>query len=857
LDKALRAAHVVLHVTQQHGQAVIAVDKERPEDERQLGRIQGQHRDDTYRNVVGPAPDFRYHPAGRLAAEALDVCPHWPVVHAFALLRDPEYVRREGRALEDRFPSEPVVCRALGLAYLAHRRFDDAERLLDRALDLEPEEATYRELGQLYVARRKRQQWKELLDDYLAKTEPLGLEHARVRCDIAEWFMDQSKFREAQPYADEAAETFAAWALHCAARCHEGLEDFERAESLQRAVAMRYGGMEWYLWCLRTGRGDAEAAKTSAQRHIASLTPRSPDGLLQVAAFHLCAGDLTKALEGFQRSFAADKDPYSGLVGAAIALELGQSEDAKTLLAAAIKDGGRVRVEGRRRFDLLALSQELLSLLDTPTWGQAEREKLDVILLNAPSPGQRCTLEFFVGRYLELKGQAEHAMPYYRRCFHAREPKYARIWAAQRLRAAKLNPYDPPPASPTPKNVAPETFELARWIRDLRGATLEIQPTGQHAREVTWEQLLPDVPFQIFGVSLMEESRLFDEDLRRLAGMSGCQRLRLNDLNVSDEGLAHVAGLTSLDLLHLRGLGMHDESLRHLARMTRLTQLALEDAPISGVGLKHLTALRSLRIRGPLTDEGLASCAKLPALAILNVDRTKITGETFGQLKGLPLRSLQLGDCEAFTDAGLAQVALLPSVESLQLSAPGLTDQGLVPLSAMSLRDLHLTAAQLTDAAVEPLSKVKVRQLVLRSTRVTSTGIEKLKAALPNTIVEWHPDRLAATHWLGRGASVWLDRLSANAPAVRSAEALPRHDVRLVKISAAGNAAITDDDVAQLRHLRDLAVIDLSGTSITDAAIDTLASVPSLIELVLRDTKVSEAAMGRLRAALPRCEISR
>ena len=51
--------------------------------------------------------------------------------------------------------------------------------------------------------------------------------------------------------------------------------------------------------------------------------------------------------------------------------------------------------------------------------------------------------------------------------------------------------------------------------------------------------------------------------------------------------------------------------------------------------------------------------------------------------------------------------------------------------------------------------------------------------------------------------------------------------------------------------------IDLSGTGISDASIEVLTSFPRLAKIVLLDTKISEYAMVRLRAASPRCEIIR
>jgi hypothetical protein len=198
---------------------------------------------------------------------------------------------------------------------------------------------------------------------------------------------------------------------------------------------------------------------------------------------------------------------------------------------------------------------------------------------------------------------------------------------------------------------------------------------------------------------------------------------------------------------------------------------------------------------------------------------------------------------------------------AVELSASAIVDAlsraAIKHFAKTKLYELNLTAANVSDAGIEQLSQLTaVRQLRLHSTLISQQGHETLKASLPKTTIEWHPDRLAALHFLSRGAGIWLEG-QRNWMLVRSPEELPRHSFGLAKIAVAGNKAVGDDDVRYLRGVNRLVQIDLSGTAIGDSSLDVLAGIQILEQLVLKDVKVSSTAIERFQAALPRCEIIR
>jgi Leucine-rich repeat (LRR) protein len=100
----------------------------------------------------------------------------------------------------------------------------------------------------------------------------------------------------------------------------------------------------------------------------------------------------------------------------------------------------------------------------------------------------------------------------------------------------------------------------------------------------------------------------------------------------------------------------------------------------------------------------------------------------FDQIKEISLSATQV------TDADLAHLDGLTSLEILWLGTTQVTDAGLPQLQGLtSLRELSLWDTQVTDAGLPHLHGLtSLRQLWLRETQVTDAGIGQLRTALPN-----------------------------------------------------------------------------------------------------------------------------
>lgn len=95
------------------------------------------------------------------------------------------------------------------------------------------------------------------------------------------------------------------------------------------------------------------------------------------------------------------------------------------------------------------------------------------------------------------------------------------------------------------------------------------------------------------------------------------------------------------------------------------------------------------------------------------------------------------------TDAGLARLADICELTSLDLHIVGVTDAGVAELGRIKrLQRLNLTYTKVTDAGLDALAGLRELQwLGLSYTRVTRAGIDKLRLSLSDTIIEGNPSR--------------------------------------------------------------------------------------------------------------------
>jgi Leucine-rich repeat (LRR) protein len=255
--------------------------------------------------------------------------------------------------------------------------------------------------------------------------------------------------------------------------------------------------------------------------------------------------------------------------------------------------------------------------------------------------------------------------------------------------------------------------------------------------------------------------------------------------------------LSADEAANLRGAWVTDSDLPALTRQAGLKRIDLSMTRISDQGLlqlKGLTGIEELNLRFAelITDEGMSAVKTWKQLKRIDLRATKITDTTLGYLGGLPnLESVDVGFAQV-TDNGIELLTTLPKLKHLMMGGNKLTDTGLQALRLMpTLESLDISGPQRTDSG-------------LWSVSLTAKGI---------------------------GAIASLSNLK---------------ELRI------GGTSITAAGLEELRKgLPKLERLSLHRAKrIEDPAIEVLKNWPSLKEVDLKDTKVSEAALKALPSSL-------
>ncbi len=212
-----------------------------------------------------------------------------------------------------------------------------------------------------------------------------------------------------------------------------------------------------------------------------------------------------------------------------------------------------------------------------------------------------------------------------------------------------------------------------------------------------------------------------------------------------------------------------------------------------------------------------------------------LTDAGLAQLQGLhSLESITLDSAEV-TDTGLKHIGGLVQLKALSVSSPKVGDPGLEHLRGLGqLESLILQSPQITDAGLHPLGDLThLRYLYLGECAVTGRGCEQLKG------LEGLQDLTICYARIQGDGLEYLGGLS-----------------QLKSLDLAGNP-LDDVGMTHLRGLVQLQVLNLNGTRVTDAGLQNLAQLTQLVRLHLRDTAVTEEGLKMLRKALPDCDVVR
>lgn len=364
-------------------------------------------------------------------------------------------------------------------------------------------------------------------------------------------------------------------------------------------------------------------------------------------------------------------------------------------------------------------------------------------------------------------------------------------------------------------------------------------------------------------------------------GADDIQELNLSAPNLGVDDLAPLAKLAGLKSLSIESELIRGNALAHLNGLSNLESLAIESR-IDSIGLDRLnppSSLKSIYLPTEGREDLVAILDRAPWVEAVRLpDAVGDAGMI--HLRGLRnLRTLDLSRQEKITDAGLASLSELATLESLWLP-PRATDAGLAALARLDrLQRLDLPRG-ITDAGIVHLKELKkLQSLEMREGQVSGVGL-RILAALPN-LRSMHladcriePEDLDAL----KGATALRSLDLANNPI--GDEGLRRlaglESLEHIKLTHTGVTSeglvylrgmkglkllwlwgnpIFDGGLERLTGLKELRFVNLGTTQITDQGAQRLLALPALHCAIL-PPQISAALLAQFAAKLPGCRIT-
>lgn len=344
----------------------------------------------------------------------------------------------------------------------------------------------------------------------------------------------------------------------------------------------------------------------------------------------------------------------------------------------------------------------------------------------------------------------------------------------------------------------------------------------------------------------LEDTALTDRGLAELTALPELHALDIAGTRITDAGGEVLGSLGKLAILDAGGTKIGARTITAIARLP-LTELFI-DHTFAGKEIAKLAVLApgirrfdasELATYKP-TDADLEWLARAPDLIEVGLSGAKVHDKLILAIAQKPsLRELALAGTEI--KAAIPVLATLTRLEKVDLANLPVDDASAAALLAMpAMRVVRLDGTPITDAALRTAGPA-LTELYVSKTKVTDAGLAVL-------------DTTPKLEALGLGDLGVTELTIARVARLRAlhtlvltkARAEPAAYVALGRLPELGRLYLDDthagDDAIESLAGRDLRVLHLAGSSVSDAALPVLRSFRQLDELTLGDTRMTKAA---------------
>lgn len=259
-----------------------------------------------------------------------------------------------------------------------------------------------------------------------------------------------------------------------------------------------------------------------------------------------------------------------------------------------------------------------------------------------------------------------------------------------------------------------------------------------------------------------------------------------------------------------------------------------------------------------ITDSDLRKLNQLPELSILDLSLTHITDQGMQEIKNLPnIVELNLRFCEYVTDEGMAAIKGWKRLKRLNIHGTKTSDTTLEHISGIAtLESLNVGSVMLTDVGLERLTTLpNLRELTMGGNELGDAGLQALRQIPTLTYLDLSGRQ-------GTDSNVWAVSMSEvgleavltlkNLRELRFGCTAIGVGIEGAKFAEVSTTSVTPLWLERMKSLSKLERLKLQGCDrLNDDAIQTLVAMPSLREVDLKGTRVTEKGIAALRAARP------
>lgn len=325
---------------------------------------------------------------------------------------------------------------------------------------------------------------------------------------------------------------------------------------------------------------------------------------------------------------------------------------------------------------------------------------------------------------------------------------------------------------------------------------------------------------------------------------------------LNDQALVRLtslkSGLDQVTSIDGRGSAVTDEGLKTLAKLPALQTLMLDATGITNDGLKSLEkvpSLQNLSLNSTrISEAGFTHLAALPSLKRMELMNCNLTQADFAAIGKLPaIEALVLNRVLELNDPGLDLICEATTLKSLQMNeCIGLTDKGLVALAkAPGMEELSLNKANIAGVGIgQAVAKGGLKSL--RVLEVSATPLSLPGARAINSLKTL--EKLNISHVVGMNDVFFLEfvegmknlkelNIEGNKGILGQSFSKMKVTANSLETLNARDSGVMDQGLGFLRTHKKLRFIDLSNTPVTLTGVQQFKKLVPTCEMLYAGTR--------------------